>query len=119
LGDNFFDTLPRGDLYVHVALEPHPNYEIIGEDVTVVHTIDCFTAITGGDIEVTNYEGTKLVVVVPPGTQHGQMLRVKDQGIWVIHGSTRGFLYVRILVSVPKNLNSEQLELVNKIKSTL
>jgi curved DNA-binding protein len=120
LGDNFFDGLARGDLYVHVLMKPHPNYEIVNDiDIGMVHTIDCLTAMTGGDIEVTNFEGTKLVVRVPAGFQPGQNLRVKEQGIWVIHGSTRGNLLVKILVTVPKNLSAEQLELVNKIKSTL
>jgi DnaJ-class molecular chaperone len=120
LGDNFFDGLARGDLYVQVLMKPHPNFEVCNDiDVGTMHTIDCFTAITGGDIEVTNYDGTKLVVTVPAGIQPGQNLRVKNQGIWVIHGSTRGNLLVKIHISVPKNLSAEQLELVNKIKSTL
>jgi curved DNA-binding protein len=119
LGDNFFDSLPRGDLYVQIIFEPHPNFEVMDLDVGTMHSIDCFTAITGGDIEVTNYDGSKLVITVPPGTQPGQMLRVKNQGIWAIHGSTRGNLIVKIQVTVPKSLTAEQLELVNKIKSTL
>jgi len=119
LGDNFFDTLPRGDLYVQVYMEPHPNFEIMDLDIGTFHTIDCFTAITGGDIEVTNYDGSTLVLTVPPGTQPGQMLRAKNQGIWVIHGSTKGNLIVKIQVTIPKTLTTEQLELVNKIKSTL
>jgi curved DNA-binding protein len=120
LGDNFFDGLPRGDLYVQILMKPHPNYEIVNDiDIGMVHTIDCLTAMTGGDIEVTNFEGTKLVVRVPAGFQPGQNLRVKNQGVWVIHGSTRGNLLVKILITVPKNLTEEQLELVNKIKSTL
>jgi curved DNA-binding protein len=120
LGDNFFDGLARGDLYVQVVLHPHPNFEVHNDvDVVMMHSIDCLTAMTGGDIEVTNFEGTKLVVRVPAGIQPGQTLRVKDQGIWVIHGSTRGNLLVKIQITVPKNLSAEQLELVNKIKSTL
>jgi len=119
LGDNFFDTLTRGDLYVQIIMQPHPNFEVMEQDVGTFHDIDCLTAITGGDIEVTNFEGSKLIITVPPGTQPGQMLRVKNQGIWALHGSTRGNLIVKINVTVPRNLSQEQLELVNKIKSTL
>ena len=119
LGDNFFDTLERGDLYVQVYLEPHPNFEVMDLDIGTFHEINCFTAITGGDIEVENFDGSKIVLTVPAGTQPGQMLRVKNQGIWKVHDSTRGNLIVKIQVTVPRNLTSEQLELVNKLKSTL
>ena len=96
-----------------------PGFEVIETDVGTFHTIDCFKAMIGGDIEVVNYDGTKLVLTVPPGTQPGQMLRVRNQGLWVIHGSTRGNLLVKINVTVPKVLNPEQVEMLTKISSTL
>ena len=119
LGDNFFDTLERGDLYVQVAMQQHPGFDVSELDVYTTKTIDCLTAMIGGDLEVDNYDGSKFVVSIAPGTQPDQMLRIKNQGIWAIHGSTRGNLLVRIQVSVPKNLTLDQLELVRKIKSTL
>lgn len=119
LGDNFFDTLERGDLYVQIHLEIPENFEVMGLDVGTSHSVDCFTAITGGDIEVENFDGTKIVLTVPAGTQPGQMMRVRNHGIWQIHSLTRGNLIVKINVTVPRTLTQEQMELVNKIKSTL
>lgn len=119
LGDNFFDGLERGDLYVHVNVQPQPNFDIIGLDVLTTKTIDCLTAMSGGDEEIENFDGSKFVVSIAPGTQPDQILRIKNQGIWQLHGSTRGNLLVKIQVSVPKNLSEEQLELVRKIKSSL
>ena len=119
LGDNFFDTLPRGDLYVQVIMEPHPNYEVHDLDIVTSHTIDCFTAMIGGNISVTNFDGTVLTVGVPPGTQPGQMLRLSNHGLWQVHSLTRGNLIVKIHVTIPKTLTPEQLELATKFKSTL
>jgi len=119
LGDNFFDTLDRGDLYVNVFVQPHPPFEVHGLDVLTEKYVDCFTAITGDDIEIEGIDGSKFVVTLPKGAQPGNMLRIRDQGVWQIHGSTRGNLIVKIQVTIPKNLSEEQLELVNKIKSTL
>jgi molecular chaperone DnaJ len=106
-------------LYVQIIFQPHPDFEIIDLDVGTIKTIDCITAMIGGDLEVEGIDGSRFVVTIPQGTQPGQVLRIRDQGIWQLHGSTRGNLLVKILISVPRNLNAEQLELVRKIKSTL
>jgi curved DNA-binding protein len=119
LGDNFFDTLERGDLYVQIMLQPHPNFDIMDLDVVTTKTIDCITAMVGGDIEVEGFDGSNFVLTIAPGTQPDQILRIRNQGIWAIHSSTRGNLLVRIQVSVPKNLSLESLETLRKIKSTL
>jgi len=119
LGDNFFDSLARGDLFVNVFVQPHPPFEIHGLDVLAPANVDCLTAITGGDLEAEGIDGSKFVVTLPPGTQPGNMLRIREQGLWQMQGSTRGNLIVKINITVPKNLSLEQLELVNKIKSTL
>jgi len=119
LGDNFFATLERGDLYVNVLLQPHPNFEINGTDVYTTLYINCLHAIVGGDAEVEGIDGSRFVVNIPQGSQPNSMLRIKDQGIWQIHGSTRGNLYVRIMITVPKNLTAEQIATVQQINSTL
>jgi len=119
LGDNFFNTLERGDLYVHISLQPHPPFEVNGMDVITTVHVDCLTAIVGGDIEVEGIDGSKFVVNLPQGTQPNTQLRIRDQGVWQIHGSTRGNLYVKIAITVPRNLTEEQLAAVKGIKSTL
>lgn len=119
LGDNFFDSLDRGDLYVNVIVQNPSNFDVSGLDVITTKNIDCITAMIGGDIEVENFDNSKFVVSIASGTQPDQILRIKNQGIWAIHDSTRGNLLVRIQVSVPKNLSEDNLELLRKIKSTL
>jgi DnaJ-class molecular chaperone len=85
---------------------------------TTVH-VDCLTAITGGEVQVEGIDGSKFVVNLPQATQPNTVLRIKDQGIWQIHGSTRGHLYVKIALTVPRNLTAEQLDTISQIKSTL
>ena len=119
LGDNFFNTLARGDLYVVIVLQPHPPFEINGLDVVTTICVDCLTTIVGGDIEVGGIDGSRFVVNLPPGTQNHSALRIRDQGIWQIHGSTRGNLYVKIEVTVPRNLTPQQIAVIKEIQSTL
>ena len=119
LGDNFFNTLPRGDLFVQVHMHPQPPFEVHGLDLIVKAQVNCLDAITGGEIEVEGLDGSRFVLTLPKGTQQHQMLRVRGQGLWQIHSSTRGNLLVIINLNVPTNLSDEQLETIQKIKSTL
>jgi curved DNA-binding protein len=119
LGDNFFNTLPRGDLYVNIFMKPHAPFEVHGLDlVTTVH-VDCLTAVTGGEITVEGVDGSKFVLNLAAGTQPNTVLRIRDQGVWQIHGSTRGHLHVKIQLTVPRNLSEEQLQTIREIASTL
>jgi curved DNA-binding protein len=119
LGDNFFDSLPRGDLFVNIFVKPHPPYVVHDLDVLIETPVCCLTAITGGEIEVEGIDGSKFVLVVPPGVQQHQILRIKEQGLWQIHGSTRGSLHVKIHLTVPRSLSEEQLKIIKDINSTL
>lgn len=119
LGDNFFDSLERGDLYVNIIVQNPPNFDVSDLDVYTTKSIDCLTAMVGGDLEVESFDGSKFVLAIAQGTQPDQILRIKNQGVWSLHGSTRGNLLVRIQVSVPKNLSLDALETIRKIKSTL
>ena len=78
--------MARGDLYVHINVEPEPNFDIAGLDVITTKHIDCLTAMLGGDIEVQSFNGSNFVVSIPEGTQPDQMLRIRDQGLWQLQG---------------------------------
>ena len=119
LGDNFFNTLPRGDLYVQVSLHPHSPFEIHGLDVVTTLPVDCLTAITGGEATVEGIDGSQFVVNLPQATQPNMVLRIREQGVWQIHGSTRGDLHVKIAITVPRTLSEVQLQTIREIKSTL
>lgn len=116
LGDNFFDTLPQGDLYVDIILQPQDGYTVHGTNVVTELEVDCLTAIVGGEFTVSNFDGKQYNLTLPPGTQHGQGFRIKDQGLWDINSSTRGSLIVKINIIIPTNLNSQQLDLIQQIK---
>jgi len=118
LGDNFFNTLPRGDLYIHFRIEPQANFTTEGLDLVTGIEIGCLDAITGGETEITGIDGTKFVVSIQPGTQPGTTLRIPSHGLWQLNSSQRGNLLVKIIVTVPRNLTADQLELINQIKKS-
>jgi len=119
LGDNFFATLPRGDLYVLIHLQPHALFEVRDLNVVTTVHIDCLRAVTGGEVTVEGIDGSTFVLALTPGTQPNTTLRIRDHGVWQIHGSTRGDLHVKIAITVPRNLTETQLQTIREIQSTL
>lgn len=116
LGDNFFESLPRGDLYV-VFIVPVPiGFELHDLDLITAIEIDCLDAITGGKIEVTGIDGSRFLLTIPAGTQHNNLFRIPDNGVWQLNGSHRGNLLVKIMITVPRNLSTAQLDLIKQIK---
>jgi DnaJ-class molecular chaperone len=116
LGDNFFNNLARGDLYVQFTVMPTAGFAIDGIDLVTVVEIDCIDAMIGCEIEVAGIDQSKYLLNVPAGIQPGTMLRIADRGLWQLNGSTRGSLLVKILVVVPRNLTDTQLNLIKQIK---
>jgi DnaJ-class molecular chaperone len=117
LGDNFFNTLPRGDLYVVMAVQNPPGYTVEGLDVVTHIEIDCFRAIVGGEAEVDGFDGSRFKINLPPGLQFGAVMRLGGQGVWQLNGLQRGNLLVKIAVTVPQNLSQSQLDLVRQIQT--
>lgn len=117
LGDNLFNTLQRGDLYVRINVIPNPKFRTHNLDLITKAQIDCFTAITGGELEVTGLDGKIFVITVHPGCQPGSMLRIKGQGLFEINTRNRGNLLVEISVTIPTHLSEDQLNLVKQIQN--
>jgi DnaJ-class molecular chaperone len=117
LGDNFFNTLARGDLYVVMNVQNPPGYTVEGLDVATNIELDCFCAIVGGEVEVDGFDGSRFKISVPPGIQPGAVMRLGGQGIWQLNSSQKGNLLVKITITVPQNLSESQLDLVRQIQT--
>jgi molecular chaperone DnaJ len=75
-------------------------------------------AIQGGDIQVPTLNGSK-TIRIQPGTQHGTVQRLRGEGPPRTKGSGRGDIYYRIRLDVPKELNDEQREAVERLAESL
>jgi curved DNA-binding protein len=108
----------RGDLYVRVHVTPHPKYTRKGDDLYTNHSIDLYTAVLGGNAIVDTLSG-KVKVKIPPGTQSGKTIRIKNKGM-PVYGETNifGDLYVQLQVHIPESLTDRQRELFEQLKST-
>jgi DnaJ-class molecular chaperone len=115
LGDNFFENLPRGDLYVYIDIKQHADFQVLGADLETHVRISCFEAILGCEKIITSLENTQLCVKIPSGTQPNSVLVLKNQGL-VVHGSEfRGALRVKVQVEIPRSLSDQQLEQIKQL----
>lgn len=114
LGDNFFGSLPRGDLYVRIQVEGDPRFLVDNVDLILIKEIDCISAIVGTTIVIEGLDGKKFDLQIPAGTQPNSKFRISGQGLYVMNQSNRGNLIVQLGVYIPTNLSSNQL---NSLKS--
>lgn len=96
-----------GDLFIKVNVQPDPVFKRDGSDIIVDKEIKLSEAVLGTTIDVPTLNGTKKMKV-PAGVQNNTRMRLKGEGMPVFGKSGKGDEYVRIAVSIPKNLTSEQ-----------
>lgn len=117
MGDDKFEDIPRGDLFVQITVK-HPNNFIpvneLGDVITVVK-LDALKAIVGGTVRIETFDGKTLDINVQSGVQYGSRSRIHGYGIYPLNGHTRGNLLVEYEIVVPTNLTNEQLEVIKTV----
>jgi len=104
---------PPGDLYVDVAVRPHPFFTREGPDLHCQVPVSFVQAALGGEIEVPTLEG-KVSMRIPEGTQSGRVFRLAGKGLPALGQRGRGDLLVQIFVEVPTKLTPRQRELLEQ-----
>ncbi len=107
---------PPGDLLVDIVVRPHKAFERRGPDVFGELPVSYATATLGGKVKVDTLHGEQSVEV-PPGTQPGADLRLRDKGIARLDGGGTGdhVAIVRLVVPHPRSQSDEQLELLRQL----
>ena len=102
-----------GDLFVKLTIKPHPLFTIAGDDITAEVPVSPTEAVLGATIEVPTIDG-KAEVKIPAGSQGGQRLRLRGQGLNK-RGGGRGDQYVRLKVVVPTHPTDREKELYKEL----
>ena len=107
---------PEGlDLYLVVNITDEDKFERDGYDLTTTSTLSVFTLILGGETEVETPAG-KVKLTIPAGTQIDQVFRLGGRGMPHLKDpKTKGDLYVKLKVQIPKHLSSKQKELLEEV----
>jgi molecular chaperone DnaJ len=107
-----------GDLYVQVHVKPSKVFSREGYDVFTDNEISFPQAVLGDDLEIETIDG-KLTIVVPEGTESGQLIRLKGKGIQALNGRGRGDHYVRVKIRVPRKLSKNTKQALEDLKKDL
>jgi len=96
-----------GDLYVIVRTGTHPVFTRVGDDIHVAVPVTIAEASLGAKVDVPTIDG-RAQLKIPPGTQSGQKLRMRERGVEnAQRPGQRGDQIVTIDVVVP-TLNDER-----------
>jgi molecular chaperone DnaJ len=106
-----------GDLYVVMHVKKHPVFDRHGNDLLNIVGVPFPTVCLGGEIEVPTITGGKVKMKIPPGTENGQVFRLKGNGIPYLGSYGKGDQLVKINIDVPKKLTSRQKELLREFSS--
>ncbi len=106
-----------GDLYVHVAIRPHPIFQREGAMVFCRVPVRMTQAALGAEIEVPVIDGARARVKIPPGTQTGDQFRLRGKGFSVLRSAQRGDMVIQVQVETPHDLTRRQRELLEEFEA--
>jgi molecular chaperone DnaJ len=105
---------PAGDLFVITNVSPHPFFKRAGDNLQCVVPVTFVEAALGAKIEVPTIDG-KTVVRIPPGTQNGQVLRLREKGApSLLQPGLRGDQFVEIQIHVPRIADERSKEILKE-----
>jgi molecular chaperone DnaJ len=105
---------PPGDLYIVMHVRPHDFFEREGYDLHLKVPISFVQAALGTRLIIPTLKATH-ELVIPPGTQPGEVIRLKGEGVPYPKGQRRGDLLVEVNVIIPRDLNPRQQHLLQEL----
>jgi molecular chaperone DnaJ len=104
-----------GDLYAIIRVGEHPVFRREGDDIQITVPVTATEAALGSKIEVPTIDGRALLKI-PPGTQSGQKLRLREKGVpSATREGARGDEIVEVKVTVPMPRDEKTKELLREL----
>ena len=107
-----------GDLYVGIRVKDHDVFRRDGYSILYGMSINVAQAALGATVKVPTLEG-EADLLVPSGTQSGQVFRMKGKGVPHLRTNRRGDQLVAVVVQTPKTLSDEQRRLFEELSEVL
>jgi molecular chaperone DnaJ len=97
-----------------VHVRPHEYFRRAGDDLILTLPISFTQAALGSVVSIPTLNGDK-ELNIPAGTQPGEVISLKGEGIPHLKGFGKGDLRVEVKVEVPRNLSERQRDLLEKL----
>ena len=107
----------RGDLHCYVSVTAHELFERNNQDLICRMPLSFTQAALGCQVEVPTLNGLA-DLRIPAGTQHGQLFRLRNQGLPGLQSGRKGGQLVQVLIEIPRKLNKEQQDLLRSFAET-
>ena len=105
---------PPGDLYIVTQVEPHPHFRRVGDHIYLKFPITFSEAALGTRVQVPTIHGAT-TVKIPPGTQSGQKIRLREKGITSLRSGSNGDMFLEIEVQTPDARDTKARELLQEL----
>lgn len=115
LGDDSIPNIPRGDIIAEVIEIPHPLFKRENKDIFMDLKISAFEAMLGKKVLINTVENKQLEVKIPAGIQPDQLVKCEGHGLPSHNDQRRGNLYLKVKVTIPKTLNSDDMLLIGEL----
>src|SRR5918998_1209989 len=109
---------PNGDLYVVVRVQDDERFVRDREDLHTVIDVPAPLAALGTTVQVPSLDG-ELPLEIPPGTQPGETITLRARGLPPLGRGRTGDLHVHVNVVIPRKLNREQRDLLERLADSL
>ena len=107
-----------GDLYVLIHVTPHEYFRRKDDDLLYNLKITYPQAALGAEVRVPTLD-EETTLRIHPGTQPGEILKLKDKGMPRLKGYGRGDLLIRVNIAVPEKLTQKQRALLEQLATEL
>jgi molecular chaperone DnaJ len=108
------DGGPSGDLFCHVQVRRHKLFQRDGNNLVLQMPISYTQAALGSKLEIPTLQG-KHELAIGPGTQSGEVFRLRGRGMPDPRGGGPGDLLVQAFIEVPKKLKPDQEKLLREL----
>ena len=105
---------PPGDLYVELAVTPHPVFVREGDHLHCSLPLPMTAAALGTKVELETFDGP-MTIEIRPGSQHGEQVKLAARGVPRLRGTGRGDMLIHLDVQTPTKLDSRQEELLREL----
>ena len=113
-GEGIKDGVP-GDLYINVSVRRDPLFRKEGKNIVTEISIKLSDALLGMKYPLKTLDGD-IELIIPEGTNSGDILRIRDKGVPITSRGDRGDLLVKIKIKMPSHLSKTARKAIEELK---